>query len=66
MRSENEEIHEGCLGNDYSISLDKNVTQLLNSGKRVPQTYKSVSRLQEADGLKDDDTAEIVSPPPAG
>lgn len=66
MRSENEEIPEGCLGNDYSIALDKNVTQLLNSGKRVPQTYKSVSRLKEAEGLKDDDTAEIVSPPPAG
>ncbi len=63
MRSENEEIPEGCLGNDYKISLDKNVTQLLNSRIRVPDTYKSVSRLKDPDGLKNDDTAEIVSQP---
>lgn len=63
MRSENEEIPEGCLGNDFSIPLDKKVTQLHQAGIRTPDTYKSVSRLQEADAFKDDDMAEVVELP---
>lgn len=63
MRSEHEEIPEGCLDNAFNIPLDKKVTQLHRLGIRTPDTYKSVSRLQEPDGLKDDDTAEIVEVP---
>lgn len=63
MRGEHEEIPEGCLDNSVSIPLDKKVTQLHRMGIRTPDTYKSVSRLQDADGLKDDDTAEIVELP---
>lgn len=63
MRSEQEEIPEGCLDNSFTIPLDKKVTQLHRMGIRTPDTYKSVSRLKDKDGFVNDAPAEIVELP---
>lgn len=60
MRSETEEIPEGCLDNSYNIALNKKVTQLLNAKTPTPKTYKSVSRLNDPEQFENDADAEPV------
>ncbi|MBE6419723.1 MAG: OmpA family protein [Akkermansiaceae bacterium] len=43
MRSLEEGVPEGCLDSKNTIPLDKNLTQLLNEGFPIPQTYKTLS-----------------------
>lgn len=53
MRSQEEGVPEGCESAAYTIPLNKNVTQLLDSGFPIPKTHKTLSRRneqQQADG----------------
>lgn len=60
MRSQEEGVPEGCESAAYTIPLNKNVTQLLDSGFPIPKTHKTLSRRneqQQADGQPAEPTA---------
>lgn len=60
MRSQEEGVPDGCESSAYTIPLNKNVTQLLESGFPIPKTHKTLSRRneqQQADGQPAEPTA---------
>lgn len=64
MRSQEEGVPEGCESAAYTIPLNKNVTQLLDSGFPIPKTHKTLSRRneqQQADDQPAEPTANDTS-----